>query len=51
MAMPLHSSYSNKICVYDEHPIAGRDIQYQAPDSQSRNQWHSQDNEADKDEM
>ena len=27
--------YCDKICVYDEHPIAGRDIQYQAPDSWS----------------
>ena len=24
------------MCVYDEHPLAGRDIQYQAPDSRSR---------------
>ena len=24
------------VCVYDEHPLAGRDIQYQAPNSQSR---------------
>ena len=23
------------ICVYEEHPIAGRDIQYRAPDSRS----------------
>ena len=23
------------ICVYDEQPIAGQDIQYQAPDSRS----------------
>ena len=28
--------YRDKICVYDEHPIAGRDIQYRAPDSRSR---------------
>ena len=28
--------YCDKICVYDEQPIAGQDIQYQAPDSQSR---------------
>ena len=26
----------DKICVYDKHPIAGRDIQCRAPDSQSR---------------
>ena len=25
-----------EICVYDEHPLAGWDIQYQAPDSRSR---------------
>ena len=24
------------MCVYDEHPLAVQDIQYQAPDSQSR---------------
>ena len=24
------------MCVYDEHPIAGQDLQYQAPVSQSR---------------
>ena len=24
------------MCVYDEHPLAGREIQYRAPDSQSR---------------
>ena len=24
------------MCVYDEHPLAGQDIQYRAPDSQSR---------------
>ena len=24
------------MCVYDEHPLAGRDIQYGAPDSWSR---------------
>ena len=29
-------NYCDKICVHDEHPIAGRDIQYRAPDSQSR---------------
>ena len=23
------------MCVYDEHPLAGRDIQYRAPDSRS----------------
>ena len=28
--------YLDKICEYDEHPIAGRDIQYRAPDSWSR---------------
>ena len=26
----------DKRCVYDEHPLAGRDIQYWAPDSRSR---------------
>ena len=31
------SLYRDKICVYDEHPLAGRDIQYRVPDSQSRN--------------
>ena len=30
------ASYRDKICVYDEHPIGGQDIQYQAPNSQSR---------------
>ena len=25
-----------RYCVYDEHPVAGRDIQCQVPDSQSR---------------
>ena len=29
------SIYRDKICVYEEHLIAGRDIQYQAPDSWS----------------
>ena len=24
------------MCVYDEHPLAGRDIQYRAPDNRSR---------------
>ena len=24
------------MCVYDEHPLAGQDIQYRAPDSWSR---------------
>ena len=24
------------MCVYDKHPLAGRDIQYRAPNSQSR---------------
>ena len=24
------------MCVYDEHPLAGPDIQYQAPESRSR---------------
>ena len=28
--------YRDKICVYNEHPIAGRDIQCRAPYSQSR---------------
>ena len=28
--------YRDKICVYDEHPIAGRDIQCRASNSQSR---------------
>ena len=28
--------YHDNICVYDEHPIAGGYIQYQAPDSQTR---------------
>ena len=32
----LSSVYRDKICVYDEHPIAGGDIQYRAPDCQSR---------------
>ena len=27
--------YRDKICVYDKHSIAGRDVQYQAPDSRS----------------
>ena len=27
--------YRDKICVYDEDLLAGRDIQYRAPDSQS----------------
>ena len=25
------------MCVYDEHPLAGPDLQYQAPDSRSSN--------------
>ena len=29
------SQYCDKICVYDEHPLAGGDIQYRAPDSRS----------------
>ena len=29
-------TYRDKICVYDEHPIAGQDIQFRAPDSRSR---------------
>ena len=29
--------YCDKICVYEKHLIAGRDIQYQAPDSRSSN--------------
>ena len=29
-------SYRDKICLYDEHPISGRDIQYRAPVSRSR---------------
>ena len=29
------SNYCDKICEYDEHPIAGLDIQYRAPDSLS----------------
>ena len=34
--LPLQCKmYRDKICVYDEHPIAGGDIQYRAPDSQS----------------
>ena len=28
--------YRDKICVCDEHPIAGQDMQCQAPDSWSR---------------
>ena len=28
--------YRDKICVYDEHPIAGQDIQCRAPFSRSR---------------
>ena len=28
-----NTDYRDKIFVYDEHPIAGRDIQYRAPDS------------------
>ena len=24
------------VCVYDKHPLAGRDIQYRAPDSRSK---------------
>ena len=28
--------YPDKICVYDELPLAGRDIQYRAPDSRLR---------------
>ena len=28
--------YRDKICVYDEHPIAGQDMQCWAPDSRSR---------------
>ena len=28
--------FRDKICVYDEHPITGQDIQYRAPDSRSR---------------
>ena len=28
--------YCNNICVYDEQPIAGREIQCRAPDSWSR---------------
>ena len=29
-------SYRDKICVNDEHPLAGQDIKYRAPDSRSR---------------
>ena len=33
----LHPTfYCDKKCVDDKHPLAGRDIQYWAPDSQSR---------------
>ena len=28
--------YRDKICVYDEHPIAGQDIQFREPDSWSK---------------
>ena len=40
MALPIWFGfecprYHGKICVYDEHLISGRDIQYRAPDSQS----------------
>ena len=31
-----YATYLEKICVYEEHPIAGWDIQYWAPDSWSR---------------
>ena len=40
--IPWHNAKANppflhrdKICVYDDHPIAGRDIQYWAPESRS----------------
>ena len=32
---PLLQIYHDKICVYDEHSITGRDIQYWAHGSQS----------------
>ena len=32
----MYCQHRDKICVYDEHPIAGRDIQYWAPDSRLR---------------
>ena len=32
----MHYPESPKVSVYEEHPLAGRDIQYQAPDSRSR---------------
>ena len=32
---PGSNIYRDKICVYDEHPLAGRDIQYRAPNSRS----------------
>ena len=31
-----HRIYRDEICVFDEHPIAGRDIKFLAPDSRSR---------------
>ena len=34
--MEASNLYRDKICVYDEHPMAGRDIQCRAPDSLSR---------------
>ena len=30
------NEYCEKVCVYDEHPKAGRDKQYWAPDSRSK---------------
>ena len=32
---PVSLVYCDKICVYYEHPLAGQDIQYRAPDSRS----------------
>ena len=34
--MAERAPYHDEICVYVEHSLAGRDIQYLAPDSRSR---------------
>ena len=36
----MHLVYIDKICVNDEHPLAGQDIQYRAPDSHQNVQHH-----------
>ena len=33
---PTSYKYRDKMCVYDDHPVTGWDLQYRATDSRSR---------------